>query len=187
MKTASGLGVIALGAILTFAVSARTPVINLQAVGVIIMVTGLAGLVIPARAGGWLRRRVVLRHVPAEPGTNDYEDLSQPSYLLADPAVMASQILAEAELAEADLAGDESAGDELVDGAQLASDAEWAGEAARADGAAAAAPRARTLRAVGAGPRPDDAMIPDLTAEREAVGSPQRSRAAAVLDDLFNT
>jgi hypothetical protein len=182
MKTASGLGVIALGAILTFAVSARTPVINLQAVGVIIMVTGLAGLVIPARAGGWLRRRVVLRHVPAEPGTDDYEDLSQPSYLLADPAVMASQILAEAELA-----GDESAGDELVDGAQLASDAEWAGEAARADGAVAAAPRARTLRAVGAGPRPDDAMIPDLTAEREAVGSPQRSRAAAVLDDLFNT
>ncbi len=117
MKTASGLGLIALGAILTFAVSARTPVINLQAVGVIIMVTGLAGLVMPARAGGWLRRRVVLRRVPAEPGTDDYEDLSQPSYLLADPAVMASQILAEAEakLADGELADDELADGELAD------------------------------------------------------------------------
>ncbi len=102
MKTASGLGLIALGAILTFAVIARTPVINLQAVGVIIMVTGLAGLVMPGRAGGWLRRRVVLRRVAAGPETDDYEDLSQPSYLLADPAVMASQILAEAEAKLAD-------------------------------------------------------------------------------------
>jgi hypothetical protein len=179
MKAASGLGLIALGAILTFAVNARTPVVNLQAVGVIIMVTGLAGLVIPARAGGWLRRRVVLRRVPAEPETDDYEDLSQPSYLLADPAVMASQLLAEAK-AKAELAGDE-----LADG-ELASDAEWADGAAPADDAAAGAPRARTLRAVGTGPRPDDAM-PGLTAEREPAGSLQRSRAAAVLDDLFNT
>jgi hypothetical protein len=185
MKTASGLGLIALGAILTFAVNARTPVINLQAVGVIIMVTGLAGLVIPARAGGWLRRRVVLRRVPAEPGTDDYEDLSQPSYLLADPAVMASQILAEAE-AEAELVDDELAEAELVDGAELADSAEPAGGVARADGAAVAAPRARTLRVVGADPRPDDAMMPDLTVEREPAGSLQRSRAAAVLDDLFN-
>jgi hypothetical protein len=176
MKTASGLGLIALGAILTFAVSARTPVINLQAVGVIIMVTGLAGLVMPARAGGWLRRRVVLRRLTARPGTDDYEDLSQPSYLLADPAVMASQILAEAELVD----------DELVDGAELADSAEPAGGVARADGAAVAAPRARTLRVVGADPRPDDAMMPDLTVEREPAGSLQRSRAAAVLDDLFN-
>jgi hypothetical protein len=184
MKTASGLGLIALGAILTFAVSARTPVINLQAVGVIIMVTGLAGLVMPARAGGWLRRRVVMRRVPAGPGTDDYEDLSQPSYLLADPAVMASQILAEAERADGELADGELADDAEPAGGTVADDAELTG------GAVGAGAPARTLRVVGAGPagagpRPDDAM-PDLTAEREPAGSPQRSRAAAVLDDLFN-
>lgn len=159
MKTATGLALIALGAILTFAVSARTPGVNLQAVGLIIMVTGLAGLFVPGRATGWLHRRVVLRRVPAGPSTAELDDLSQPSYLIQDPAVMASQLLKEAELADA---------------------------AARANALAATTATAgqTTTRMARSGTRPDDALT-GLAGEQEPAGRARRSRAAAILDDLF--
>ena len=107
MKTATGLALIAVGAILAFAVSVQTPGVNLQVAGFIVALTGLAGLA-PSRASGWLRRRVVLRRGVPVPGTSPAEEASypaeeasySPSYLISDPAVMASQLLEEAELAD---------------------------------------------------------------------------------------
>jgi hypothetical protein len=61
MKTATGLGIIAVGAILAFAVTAHPHGLNLQAAGWVLIVIGLAGLFVPRRGYGWLRRRVVRR------------------------------------------------------------------------------------------------------------------------------
>jgi len=61
MKTATGLTLIAIGAILAFAVHAHLRVLNLQVVGWVVILTGLAGIFIPRSGYGWLRRRVVIR------------------------------------------------------------------------------------------------------------------------------
>ncbi len=61
MKTASGLTLIAVGAILAFAVTTNTPVFNLHIAGWVLIVVGLAGMFLPSKGYGWLRRRVVLR------------------------------------------------------------------------------------------------------------------------------
>ena len=61
MKTATGLGIIAVGALLAFAVTAHPRGLNVQAAGWVLIVIGLAGLFVPRRGYGWLRRRVVRR------------------------------------------------------------------------------------------------------------------------------
>lgn len=61
MRTASGLALVAIGAILAFAVTTSPPFLNLQITGWVIMLTGVAGMVVPRRGYGWLRRRVVVR------------------------------------------------------------------------------------------------------------------------------
>jgi hypothetical protein len=61
MKTATGLAIIAVGAILAFAVTAHPSGLNLQAAGWVLIVIGLAGMFVPRRGYGWLRRRVVRR------------------------------------------------------------------------------------------------------------------------------
>ena len=61
MKTATGLTLVAIGAILAFAVKAHPSFLNLQVAGWVIIVVGLAGLLVPQRGYGWLRRRVVVR------------------------------------------------------------------------------------------------------------------------------
>src|SRR6266705_3570359 len=57
MKTATGLTLVAIGAILAFAVHAHLRVLNLQVVGWVVILTGLAGILIPRSGYGWLRRR----------------------------------------------------------------------------------------------------------------------------------
>jgi hypothetical protein len=64
MRTASGLTLVALGAILAFAVRGHPSFLNIQVVGWVIMLTGVAGMVVPRRGYGWLRRRMVLRPGP---------------------------------------------------------------------------------------------------------------------------
>jgi len=64
MRTATGLTLIALGAILAFAVTRHPSFLNLQIAGWVIMLTGLAGMLLPRRSYGWLRRHVVLRRGP---------------------------------------------------------------------------------------------------------------------------
>ena len=64
MRTATGLALIAVGAILAFAVSGHPSFLNIQVAGWVLMLTGVAGMLIPARSYGWLRRQVVLRRSP---------------------------------------------------------------------------------------------------------------------------
>jgi hypothetical protein len=60
MKTGAGLGLVAIGAILAFAVTAHPSGLNLQAAGWVLIVIGLAGMFVPRRGYGWLRRRMVI-------------------------------------------------------------------------------------------------------------------------------
>ena len=60
MKTGAGLGLVAVGAILAFAVTAHPTGLNLQAAGWVLIVIGLAGMFVPRRGYGWLRRRMVI-------------------------------------------------------------------------------------------------------------------------------
>ncbi len=61
MKTATGLAFVAIGAILAFAVTGHPGWLNVQAAGWVLMLVGLAGMFIPRRGYGWLRRRMVVR------------------------------------------------------------------------------------------------------------------------------
>jgi len=99
MKIAA-LAMLAAGAILTFAVSAHVPGINLRLAGLIIILAGLAALIGPSGAGAWLRRRVLTRGevvradvVPGDlhdPAAQEPDDVA---YLLQDPAVLAAEVL----------------------------------------------------------------------------------------------
>ena len=64
MKTATALAVAAIGAILAFAVTAHTPYVNIQIVGLVLIGTGIVGLVLPRRGRDWLRRTVLVRGSP---------------------------------------------------------------------------------------------------------------------------
>ena len=61
MKTGAGLALIAVGAILAFAVNATPSWLNLHTVGWVLMLVGLVGLVLPKRTYGWLGRQIQTR------------------------------------------------------------------------------------------------------------------------------
>ncbi|HEY0934141.1 MAG TPA: DUF6458 family protein [Trebonia sp.] len=61
MKTGAGLALIAVGAILAFAINANTSAINLNIVGWVLMIVGVIGLLLPNRTYGWLGRRLTVR------------------------------------------------------------------------------------------------------------------------------
>jgi hypothetical protein len=114
---AVGLAMLAAGAILTFAVSARVPGINLRLAGLIIIVTGLAGLIAPSGAGAWVRRRVLTRGgvvsgdvVRGDPAACEPDDAAYPAYLLQDPAVLAAEVLNGARSGSASAAGQRGPG-----------------------------------------------------------------------------
>jgi hypothetical protein len=97
MKTATGLGLLATGAILAFALRASPPGVDIHVVGWILMLAALAGLLAPAQ------NRSCGQPSPAgRPGTatalRDEEHLPYPPYVLRDPAALASAILRDAEL-----------------------------------------------------------------------------------------
>ncbi len=102
MKTATGLALVAVGAILAVAVNAAIPGVNLQVAGLIIMLTGVAGMFVPARASGWLRRRIVLRG-PQGPVVEEVKDDLYPADVMRDPATLAARILTDARAAADDL------------------------------------------------------------------------------------
>jgi hypothetical protein len=93
MRTAIGLVILAAGAILTFAVSAQVPGINLRLAGVIILLTGIAELIGPSQAGAWLRGRMSARDELSKPAADEAEDVAYPAFLLQDPAVLAAEVL----------------------------------------------------------------------------------------------
>jgi hypothetical protein len=86
MRTATGLTLIALGAILAFAVQGHPSWLNIQVVGWVIMLTGVAGMAIPRRGYGWLRRRMVLRRGPGgQPVVDRMEEKRYPPYIMLNP------------------------------------------------------------------------------------------------------
>src|SRR5258708_7599975 len=106
MRTASCLTLIAIGAIFTFAVTAHPSFLNLQIAGVVIMVTGVAGLLLPRRRQqGWLRRRTILRSGPRGPVVGQVDETPGTPAALTTPRARA---LCD-ERAEARFAGHSSA------------------------------------------------------------------------------
>jgi hypothetical protein len=85
MKTATCLTLIAIGAIFTFAVTASPSFLNLQVAGVVIMATGVAGLFLPKRSQGWLRRRTVLRRGTRGPVVGRVDEQRYPPYVMLNP------------------------------------------------------------------------------------------------------
>lgn len=87
MRTATCLTLIAIGAIFTFAVTAHSSFLNLQIAGVVIMATGVAGLLLPRRSQpGWLRRRTILRRGPRGPVVGEVDETRLPPYVMLNPA-----------------------------------------------------------------------------------------------------
>jgi hypothetical protein len=58
MQRTTGLALISVGAILSFAVNVHPWFISPQIVGLVLMLTGLAGLGISQRGTGWFQRQV---------------------------------------------------------------------------------------------------------------------------------
>ena len=85
MKTGAGLALIAVGAILAFAVTTNTSVFNLHTAGWVLMIIGIAGIAIPRRGYGWVGRRVFMRQTRWRPG-NRVEEVTYPTYVNRNPA-----------------------------------------------------------------------------------------------------
>jgi hypothetical protein len=85
MKTATSLALVAIGAILTFAVTTSPSWLNLQIAGLVIMATGVAGLFLRKRTQGWLRRRTVLRRGPRGPVVGHVDETRYPPYVMLNP------------------------------------------------------------------------------------------------------
>jgi hypothetical protein len=86
MKTASGLTLIALGAVLAFAVNGHPWFLNLQICGWILIIIGAIGLVMPRRGYGWLRRQVVVRRGPGGQQAAGIQPERDPRYIMISPA-----------------------------------------------------------------------------------------------------
>jgi hypothetical protein len=86
MKTATGLTLIALGAVLAFAVNGHPWFLNLQVVGWILMVIGVIGMVVPRRGYGWLRRQMVTRRGPDGRRVVGIRQKRYPPYIMINPA-----------------------------------------------------------------------------------------------------
>jgi hypothetical protein len=61
VKTTMGLLIIAVGAILAFAVTANLSDLNLHTTGFVLIIIGVLGLVLPRGSYGWLSTRLVRR------------------------------------------------------------------------------------------------------------------------------
>jgi hypothetical protein len=86
MRTATGLALVAIGAIFTFAITAHPSFLNLQIAGVVIMATGVAGLFLRRPSQGWLRRRTVLRRGAGGPIVGHVDEKRYPPYVMINPA-----------------------------------------------------------------------------------------------------
>jgi hypothetical protein len=86
MRTSTGLAVTAVGAVLLLAVNIPLPWLSLRIAGLVIMCTGLAGLRIPQRAGGWLRQNQDRLMETIDPVAGAEETPRVPLDALLDPA-----------------------------------------------------------------------------------------------------
>ena len=85
MKTGVGLALVAVGAILAFAVTTNTSVFNLHTAGWVLIIVGIVGIAIPRRGYGWVGRRVFTRQTRFRRGPR-VEDVTYPAYVNRNPA-----------------------------------------------------------------------------------------------------
>jgi len=85
MKTGVGLTLIAIGAILAFAVTTNTSVFNLHTAGFVLMIIGIIGIVVPRRGYGWVGRRLFVRQARWRPG-NTVDEVVYPVNVNRNPA-----------------------------------------------------------------------------------------------------
>jgi hypothetical protein len=85
MKTGVGLAVIAVGAILAFAVTTNTSVFNLHTAGWVLIIIGVVGIAVPRRGYGWVGRRLFVRQARWRPG-NRVEEITYPTRVNRNPA-----------------------------------------------------------------------------------------------------
>ena len=85
MKTGAGLALIAVGAILAFAVTTNTSVFNLHTAGWVLIIVGIIGIAIPRRGYGWVGRRVFTRQTRWRRGAG-VEEVTYPAYVNRNPA-----------------------------------------------------------------------------------------------------
>jgi hypothetical protein len=86
MRTGVGLLVIAVGAILAFAVTANTSVFNLHIAGWVLMLIGLIGMLLPQRTYGWVGRRLLVKRTRQWPGDDEtVEKRNIPPYVTYNP------------------------------------------------------------------------------------------------------
>jgi hypothetical protein len=78
MKTGIGWTMIAVGAILAFAVTTNTSVFNLHIAGYVLIIIGILGIVFPRRGYGWVGRRLFVRQARLRPG-NQVEEVIYPT------------------------------------------------------------------------------------------------------------
>jgi hypothetical protein len=85
MKTGVGLALIAVGAILAFAVTTNTSVFNLHTAGWVLIIIGIIGIAIPRRGYGWVGQRVLTRRTRRVRGAR-VEEVNYPTYVNRNPA-----------------------------------------------------------------------------------------------------
>jgi hypothetical protein len=90
VKTASGLTLLAIGAVLAFAVHGHPWFLNLQVCGWIIIVIGIFGMAVPRSGYGWLRRQVVVRRGPDGQPRMGVRSKRYPPYIMINPAAVAA-------------------------------------------------------------------------------------------------
>jgi peptidoglycan hydrolase-like protein with peptidoglycan-binding domain len=85
MKIGTGLALIAIGAILAFAVTTNTSVFNLHTAGYVLIIVGIIGIAIPRSGYGWVGRRVFTRQTRGRPSAR-VEEIRYPTYVNRNPA-----------------------------------------------------------------------------------------------------
>jgi len=77
---------------LRFRVKAHPSFLDLQITGVVIMATGVAGMLLPRRGQqGWLRRRTILRRGLRGPVVGQVDEARLPPYVMVNPGASAHE------------------------------------------------------------------------------------------------
>ena len=86
MSKATGLALLAIGAILAFAVNGHPSWLNIQVVGWVVMALGAAGLLIPRTGYAAVRRRIVRRRTGPNGPITEIDERRYPPYIRLNPA-----------------------------------------------------------------------------------------------------
>jgi len=87
---AVGLTLIAVGAILAFAVHGHPSFLDIQVVGWVVMATGAVGMFVPQSGYAALRRRIVRRRYSPAGRMTEVDERSYPPYVRLNPGSLSS-------------------------------------------------------------------------------------------------